>query len=464
MASSARRTELESSPTRLGWCRGDETVEGWVLDSASSLVLHAAEGQGCFAPRPTLFFNDKPLKSSTLPIKTPTLPSTPAQCTKEQCSDQHNQSDPVHDDPSCTSRDPVTTDAAPLVQPPRKKRRKKNRKALNHGEVKLAEYHASVRQFLIETSKRLITKFPMLLDGRHFQSLNLGDCPLPTNVEELALDFAKLCDSVAFEKPNTALDLQVYDHIEIATNTPNKIEFTMRDVVNRIVSNSNKLRVADIDGTPHVIPKDARFICADLRVGAQLLAKLETKFGLIVLDPPWTNKSVQRGSKYGFLSENDFCKIPITRLSKRGTLVACWITNNPSHQQSLKEVLFPSWGLKVVAEWQWLKVDETGTVTFPLDSTHKKPYEVIVIGVVGDCVKPLPPRAVIVSVPCKQHSRKPSLEQCLVPYCAPGTKKLEIFARNLLPTWTSWGNEVLKFQQVGVHGLCRMHDCSCSHD
>lgn len=29
-------------------------------------------------------------------------------------------------------------------------------------------------------------------------------------------------------------------------------------------------------------------------------------------------------------------------------------------------------------------------------------------------------------------------------------KCLELFARNLLPGWTAWGNDVIKFQQVGV--------------
>ena len=93
----------------------------------------------------------------------------------------------------------------------------------------------------------------------------------------------------------------------------------------------------------------------------------------------------------------------------------------------------------------------------------------------------------MVSVPCRQHSRKPALTALLDPFCGtgagtgsgvaelvgndhpaaagatasprpnpnPAPRRLELFARNLLPGWTSWGNEVLKFQQIGPAGLQR---------
>eukprot|EP00116_Pleurobrachia_bachei_P004143 sb/3464405/ len=70
-------------------------------------------------------------------------------------------------------------------------------------------------------------------------------------------------------------------------------------------------------------------------------------------------------------------------------------------------------------------------------------------------------KRVIVSVPCVQHSRKPPLTNVfneLFPVRSgengagqggiAGTEGLEVFARNLTPGWTSWGNEVLQFQDV----------------
>lgn len=41
-----------------------------------------------------------------------------------------------------------------------------------------------------------------------------------------------------------------------------------------------------------------------------------------------------------------------------------------------------------------------------------------------------------------------SLAAVLAEFTRPGVECLELFARNLQPGWTSWGNEVLKFQHV----------------
>lgn len=38
--------------------------------------------------------------------------------------------------------------------------------------------------------------------------------------------------------------------------------------------------------------------------------------------------------------------------------------------------------------------------------------------------------------------------EVLKPYVGAEAKRLELFARSLQPGWTSWGNEVLKFQHI----------------
>lgn len=46
----------------------------------------------------------------------------------------------------------------------------------------------------------------------------------------------------------------------------------------------------------------------------------------------------------------------------------------------------------------------------------------------------------------------------LKPYVGAEAKRLELFARNLQPGWTSWGNEVLKFQHTSFFTLTRSDD------
>lgn len=47
----------------------------------------------------------------------------------------------------------------------------------------------------------------------------------------------------------------------------------------------------------------------------------------------------------------------------------------------------------------------------------------------------------------------PIFTEVLKPYIGSNAKCLELFARNLHPGWTSWGNEVLKFQHTSYFTL-----------
>jgi N6-adenosine-specific RNA methylase IME4 len=171
------------------------------------------------------------------------------------------------------------------------------------------------------------------------------------------------------------------------------------------------------------------------------------------------------------LPSDELLELPIPRLCNPGALVAVWITNNARHLREAKEVLFPNWGLELVGEWYWIKVCSSAELVFSLESLHKKPYERLLIGRFGrkqgaragsgpakarssaasptsSPPLPLPARRVLISVPSAQHSRKPPLGDVLGPYLAQHFAAMEIFARNLHPGWTSFGNEALLFNQL----------------
>ncbi|PNS18329.1 hypothetical protein CAC42_6146 [Sphaceloma murrayae] len=189
------------------------------------------------------------------------------------------------------------------------------------------------------------------------------------------------------------------------------------------------------------------------------------------MDPPWPNKSVARGKKSGgghydvadsmwHLRQLLFDVDVAPMLAERG-VVAVWITNRPSVRElvlSEEDGLFSSWGVKLVEEWIWVKVTERGEPVLPVEGIWRKPYEVLLIGrksiagtegneAQGEVrdVK----RRVIFAVP-DIHSRKPCLKQELQRvFALPDTHRgLEIFARYIVSGWTSWGNEVLKFNDV----------------
>ncbi|KAK3546285.1 hypothetical protein QTP70_025717 [Hemibagrus guttatus] len=206
-------------------------------------------------------------------------------------------------------------------------------------------------------------------------------------------------------------------------------------------------------GETYFLPPRSRFLLSDITC-LQPLIRSGDKYDLIVLDPPWENKSVKRSNRYSFLPSSQLKLLPVPALSAAGCVVVTWVTNRPRHLRFVREELYPHWGVKLLAEWLWVKVTRKGELVFPLDSPHKKPYEVLLLGrfcansdnTTRSEVCEIPDQRLIISVPSALHSQKPALSAVLKPYIRPNAKCLEMFARSLQPDWTSWGNEVIKFQ------------------
>lgn len=66
--------------------------------------------------------------------------------------------------------------------------------------------------------------------------------------------------------------------------------------------------------------------------------------------------------------------------SQDGGLVGIWITNKPKFRTYVLETLFPSWRVEPVGEWIWLKITTTGEPMFDLESSMRKPYEILLFG------------------------------------------------------------------------------------
>ncbi|CEG74880.1 hypothetical protein RMATCC62417_10014 [Rhizopus microsporus] len=226
-------------------------------------------------------------------------------------------------------------------------------------------------------------------------------------------------------------------------------------VFNKICINSAQ-RLKQIEITPsakYLIPPRSSFIMGSMTDSSlQQLSDYVSSLGgadLIIIDPPWPNKSVHRSSKYETQDIYDLFTIPMKDMINVNSVVAVWVTNKPKFRKFIIHKLFPAWELECKAEWVWLKVTTEGQCIFPLDSSHKKPYEQLIIGH-RQKTSDLPSRHVIVSVPSLRHSRKPPLQDVILPYLKNKDRPVcvEMFARCLTPGWISWGNECLKFQHT----------------
>ncbi|KAF2855951.1 MT-A70-domain-containing protein [Plenodomus tracheiphilus IPT5] len=186
---------------------------------------------------------------------------------------------------------------------------------------------------------------------------------------------------------------------------------------------------------------------------------LPRHFDLVLLDPPWPNRSAKRKGAYEQVGGMPFLKKMLLKMDvdtylEHNALVGIWITNKASLRKHVlgRGGLFETWNVGLVEEWVWIKTTSKGEPMFDIDSGMRRPYEVLLLGRAAPnswtrmAHKDIVRRRVIAAVP-DVHSRKPCLKRLFESFglLPQDYSALEIFSRYLVQGWTAWGNEVIKF-------------------
>ncbi|RMY25312.1 hypothetical protein D0867_00811 [Hortaea werneckii] len=218
-------------------------------------------------------------------------------------------------------------------------------------------------------------------------------------------------------------------------------------------------------------------------------------FDVVLLDPPWPNRSIKRshrtpgGSNYSVPANLETLtdllhSMDLDMLMSPSCIVGVWITNKPSIRETMlhpEEGVFATWGVELVEEWIWVKTTAKGEPVSGLEGVWRKPYEVLLVGRRGGDETPASSadgglerrgggggkgggrevkRRVILGV-SDLHSRKPCLKGLVEEILLrdhhhqhhddgrTGYRALEVFARNLVAGWWSWGDECVKFNWEG---------------
>ncbi|KIW34346.1 uncharacterized protein PV07_01127 [Cladophialophora immunda] len=213
------------------------------------------------------------------------------------------------------------------------------------------------------------------------------------------------------------------------------------------------IQVGDIGD--FVVPSGSAFLWASLESGfpAFLSARRELSpenrtFDIILMDPPWPNRSVRNSNAYR--TSEAQVQDPFLRtvrivgdfLAPQG-LLAIWVTNKSSIRARVLQT-FQALDLHLHEEWVWIKITAQGVPVSQIDGVWRRPYEILLLLRKGQPPQG-PARKVIAAVP-DLHSRKPCLKILLEEQLPSKYSALELFARNLIAGWWSWGDEVLKFQ------------------
>ncbi|GAB1605436.1 methyltransferase-like protein 4 [Argonauta hians] len=409
--------------------------------------------------------------------------------------------------------------------------RKKKRKLsdLNVGEIQAMEYHEKVSSIISRAHHSLVE---LAQKQGHFVDSNPG--PVDNNMS--AREAAKL------EGPSDML-IQCCDDKDIRCQLQldhfYKIHHTQDLNVDhedpsylKVQYDGHDPRIVSVAGHEYLLPPHSTFILSDLATFKDIYPVAGGPYHAIVIDPPWQNKSVKRLKSYWCETDWNLESLAIPELVAPNCLVAVWVTNRRKHQEFVRETLFKKWNVSETVTWFWLKVTTCGETVSSMESRHKKPYEVLMLGrhkktdpaaakdeelspnstetipgspnstktipgsptrtktipgsptraktipgsptrtktipgsptrtktipgsptsaktIPGspNCTKTIPDSQLLISVPCSLHSKKPPLADVLSEYLPDNPRCLELFARNLWPQWTSWGNEVFKHQHL----------------
>lgn len=353
----------------------------------------------------------------------------------------------------CTSRSLKTRSALENPYPSTEPKGNKRDAAIAQVPITEWHYHASLQSEITAALAEI---------GEHWSSRSWGR---QRGVLLPAQDWLLLFDQTAARRTALTDPCESTDHLSavvpvILSTTEPRNNFPSQNSLHAIVVHNPRHHVAlveSVDGGVFFIPPRATFIRSTLALGQQAFLAcqkytlLNTRFDLILMDPPWSNRSVRHAGVYR-TSEDQMIDpfqqaVDIMRLSlvPEG-FVAIWITNKASIRSTVLETLHAS-DYHLFEEWVWIKTTVHGVPVSQLDGIWRRPYEILLLfrnGPPGQTTR----RRVIAAVP-DVHSRKPSLKVLLEELLPRNYNALELFARNLTAGWWSWGDEVLKYQHEG---------------
>lgn len=169
------------------------------------------------------------------------------------------------------------------------------------------------------------------------------------------------------------------------------------------------------------------------------------KYQIIYADPPWSYRSGKvKGAAqnhYPTMSDEQLYQLPVSTLADENSVLFLWCTF-PKLPEALQ--LIKAWGFtfKTVA-FVWVKQNRSGNGFFMgLGWWTRSNAEICLLAVKGKPKRKSADVRQLIITPVEQHSRKPELvRECIVELMG-DLPRIELFARQTVPGWDVWGNEV----------------------
>jgi N6-adenosine-specific RNA methylase IME4 len=173
-------------------------------------------------------------------------------------------------------------------------------------------------------------------------------------------------------------------------------------------------------------------------------------FDFIMADPPWSYKNYSRkgehkgaAAQYTCMELADIKALPVAELAAPDCLLMLWATN-PLLDRAFE--VMAAWDFTFKTAGHWAKYTPGGKQAFGTGYLLRAAGEPFLIGTRGRPQVTRACRSVINGV-VRGHSRKPVEAYEWAEELMPHARRIEVFARQSRPGWTTWGDEATKFDE-----------------
>lgn len=171
------------------------------------------------------------------------------------------------------------------------------------------------------------------------------------------------------------------------------------------------------------------------------------RYQIIYADPPWHYRDRAEagrrgaGHKYPLLSDRDVAALPVREICAADAMLFLWVT-----WPKLHEVLpvIDAWGFSYrTVAFVWVKRTRiSGALAWGMGSWTRANTEPCLLATRGRPKRLSASVHQVVEAPLARHSEKPAVVRERIVQLAGDLSRIELFARQDVPGWDVWGNDV----------------------
>ena len=193
--------------------------------------------------------------------------------------------------------------------------------------------------------------------------------------------------------------------------------------------------------TPNAVVSLVRNKKRKMRVEETEQPNLDGIYRVIYADPPWQynadfmDKYGHAKSHYSTMSIEELCNLPVADIRADDCVLFMW-TTSPKLEQAFEVI--KAWGFKYKTSFVWDKIKHN------FGYYNSVRHEFLLIAGMGSSTPDVKEwhDSVISIERSNKHSEKPEYFRELIDKLYPSGNRIELFARNKVDGWETWGAEV----------------------